>query len=324
MVVEATAIHASLASTKILVEAAGEWKGRKPRAWQVNEFRKLVNNNAVLGFNALLRRPRYATTPIITAMGNCDDFGAVSVVHVGPSMGKTTAANYFLRMNKRQLRGIAICRTNVGIPYTSSMLELLGLDPVNPPPGWLSCLVDALNEDSDDQHRQSVMVLDEFVCSEDQFEVESSLIMSLKALLRGSRTRVIVLTPSKEYASFLISKNELQGIVPLTGTYPLDQYPNGEWVSMHWSISTMKVAARQLPYLLDRAPVEIDTAIDHHYQGLSEQEQRPLTLVKLEKVLVAALKPPTQTLDQKNIDVTVSNELDEYDQGCSMANCSIF
>lgn len=322
MVVEATAIHASLASTKILAEATGEWKGQKPRAWQVNQFRKLINSNAVLGYNALLRRSRYATTPIITAMGNCDDFGAVSVVHVGPSMGKTTAANFFLRMNKRQLRGLAICRTNVGIPYTSSMLDLLGLDPVNPPHGWLSCLVDALNEDSGD-HRQSVMVLDEFVCSEDLFEVESSLIMSLKALLRGSRTRVIVLTPSKDYASFLLAKNNLQGIVPLSGTYPLDQYPNGEWESMHWSIATMKVAARQLPSLSDRTTVEVDAAIDQHYQGLSDQEQKSLTLVKLEKVLVAALNPPTQTLDQTNLDVTVSCELDEYDQGCSMADCSI-
>jgi hypothetical protein len=48
---------------------------------------------------------------------------------------------------------------------------------------------------------------------------------------------VIVLTPSEEYANYLLSMNQLQGIVPLAGTYSLDQFPKydqvprGKWKS---------------------------------------------------------------------------------------------
>ena len=112
------------------------------------------------------------------------------------------------------------------------------------------------------------------------------------------------LTPSKEFANFLLSKDDLQRIVPLNGTYINGRYPNGEWVSMHWSSLTMKIAARHLPSLSGKTTVEeINAAIDKHYESLSDQEQKSLTLVELEKVLVAAL----------DIDVTtVSNGLDGY------------
>lgn len=79
------------------------------------------------------------------------------------------------------------------------MFDLLGLDCRKPSHGWLSCLVDALLNKGSGDHRQSVMILDEFVCNEDQFVVESSLIMTL---MRESSTRVIVLTPSTFLGSY--------------------------------------------------------------------------------------------------------------------------
>jgi hypothetical protein len=134
-----------LSAVKILLEATTEWKSKlKPRWMQVAEFKRMIDNNTVLGFQKNLQRPKYATTPILEAMGTEKDFGAVSVAMVPPLRGKTTAAYYFLRKNKKQIRGIAICRPDRSTPYVMSMLELLGLDPVNPPRGWLTCLVDAL------------------------------------------------------------------------------------------------------------------------------------------------------------------------------------
>lgn len=235
-----------------------------------------------LGYSEGLKRPKYATTSIITAMGQCDDFGAISVVHVGASMGKTTAANYFLRKNREQIRGIAICRTQVGLPYLSSMLSLLGLNALHPPNGWLSCLFDALDEPSNDG-RTSVLILDEFV-SAGRDDADSALLMEIKATIRNrTNIRVIVLTPSEEYASYLLSLNKLQGIVPLQGTYPIDRYPEGEWRSMHWSSITMKVAARQLPELSSLDVESIDFEIDRFYDGLSAEENKNVTLLLVAK-----------------------------------------
>jgi hypothetical protein len=81
-------------------------------------------------------------------MGTEDDFGAVSVGMVPPSQGKATAAYFFVRKHRKQIRGISICRPDRSTPYViMSMLKLLGLDPLNPPSGWLTCLVDALTLD---------------------------------------------------------------------------------------------------------------------------------------------------------------------------------
>jgi hypothetical protein len=68
---------------------------------QVAEFKRMIDNNTVLGFQKNLQRPKYAMTPIIEAMGTEKDFGAVSVAMVPPSRGKTTAAYYFLRTKSR-------------------------------------------------------------------------------------------------------------------------------------------------------------------------------------------------------------------------------
>jgi hypothetical protein len=229
--------NAGLSAVKILLEATADWKSKvKPRSMQVAEFKIMIDNNTVLGFKENLRLPKYATTPIIEAMGTEQNFGAVSVAVVPPSRGKTTAAYYFLRQNRKQIRGISICRLDRSTPYVMSMLALLGLDLVNPPSGWLTCLVDALTSGGDG--RRSVLILDEYVSTE-RDDADASLIHTLKLLLTNTSARVIVLTPSEEYANYLLTLNLLQGIVPLAGTYLLEKYPNGKWKSMHWSIPTV-------------------------------------------------------------------------------------
>jgi hypothetical protein len=139
-------------------------------------------------------------------MGTEEDFGAVSVAMVPPSRGKITAAYYFLRKNKEQIRGISICRPDRSTPYVISMLKLLGLNHVNPPHGWLTCLVDALAENSGGDGRRSVLILDEYVSTE-QDDADAMFIHTLKLLLTNTSVRVIVLTPSEEYANYLLTQN---------------------------------------------------------------------------------------------------------------------
>lgn len=314
-------MNASL--TKILLEATGEWNSVKPRWLQVAQFRRLIDSNTVLGYDPSLVLSKYVKTPIIAAMGGCDDFGAVSVSVVGSSLGKTTAANVFLRKNKRELRGLAFCRTKAGIPYASAMLELLGLNPLNAPKGWLRCLIDALIDSANPvDKREPVMILDEFICEEADYYFESSLIMTLKAAIRNTRIRVIVLTPSESFADFLVSKNNLMGIVPLNGTYGPQEWPDGKWKNMSWSLDTCKVAARQLPLLSHKSNDEIDEAVHRYYNRLTDAEKNGLAFLKMKKFLEASLGEPKATLTSDNLEWQIPSDLDS-DPGCAWGECNI-
>lgn len=311
----AAGVNAALSATKIIAKSTGEWRGWIPRQMQVAQFRRLVENNTVLGFSPSLKRKKYAITPVIQAMHNCDGEGAVSVAMVPPAQGKTTASMYFLRRNKSYVRGIAFCRARKGIPYVVEMLELLGLDTSKPPHGWLSCLIDALRFPSPGDTRRSYLILDEFV-NETTDRVDSSLVETFKTYLRNTGIRVILLTPSEDYANLLLTLNDLEGIIPLYGTYPLDEYPNGQWQSMRWSVDTLKIAARQWHDFVEFTADRIDKEIDDYVASLSDDEAKKLSFLKgaINKKLVQ--KHPLQELD-----VAVSTSVDAEDPVCS--NCTI-
>jgi hypothetical protein len=97
-------LAAGLSAVKILLESTADWDSRnlKLRWMQVKEFKTMIDNNTVLGFQKNLQLPKYARTPIIEAMGTADhDLAAVSVAMVPASRGKTTAAYYVLRKKQR-------------------------------------------------------------------------------------------------------------------------------------------------------------------------------------------------------------------------------
>jgi hypothetical protein len=208
-------------------------------------------------------------------------------------------------------------------PYVMSMLTLLGLDPVNPPKGWLTCLVEALNSDGDE--RKSVLILDEYV-STGRDDPDSSLIKTLKLLLTDTTARVIVLTPSEEYANYVLTLNNLEGIVPLAGTYPLDQYPNGKWKSMHWSIPTLKVAARQDPLLSFHKAATVDSETDNFIQGITEEQTKALSIRVIRKMLRSRLlEPPAALLDLgvgTNLSLSLTEEEMQVPDICTQL-CSI-
>ena len=108
---------------------------------------------------------------------------------------------------------------------------------------------------------------DEFVTA------DASLIVTLKSQVRNTKVSVIVLTNTKEYADFLLSKNQLQGILPVTNTYPdfRDLYPNGQWISMRWSVNTCKMAARHQPCLAQCSTDQINDTIDEYVRGLTQE-----------------------------------------------------
>lgn len=318
VVQELVAANATLSACKIVLESTSEWSSLKPRFLQVQAFKQMIDSNAVLGFTPSLLREKYALTPIIKSFENCDDAGAVSVAMVPASMGKTTAAKFFLHKNKEQVRGIAICRTEKGTPYVMSMLQLLGLDTTNPPNGWLTCLIEALSSPS---RRKTFLILDEYVGRTGD-EADEAFITTLKSHLRNTSVFAIALTPNEEYADWLLSLNQLQGIVPLNGTYLERRYPDGKWKDMHWPVVTLKTAARQDPLLISHIG-RINDAIDNYVQGLTEEEFRQLSILKILKMLRERLLPPGEALTQSSLDLQVSTSAEDKDSTfCSACRIS--
>ena len=309
----AAGINASL-SAKIVSEATAAWGGIVPRSWQVQKFKSLVDSNAVLGFSDNLKRSRYVSTPVLQAIESCDYDGAVSIAYVPPGLGKTTAAYFFLRRHKDSVRGIAICREDRGVPYVTEMLPLLGLSSSSPPSGWLRCLIDALQTKDTGDTRFTYLILDEFV-NEVSDRVDSSLVVRIKSVIRNTDIRVIVLTPSKSYADFLLTRNNLVGIIPLKGTYPVPEFPNGEWQNMIWPVGTLKIAAKH-DLSLAAVSDQVEHQIDIFLSSLTAtQGQAPLTYVKVVQELKEAL------IDRRTVtplDDTIAASLaEDENQGCN-------
>ena len=84
-----------LAAVNIVRESVRKWTGLLPRSLQIAWFRRLADNNAVLG--STQQRTKFTATPIISAMQSQKaTIGAVNVAVVPNGLGKTTAAGTFL------------------------------------------------------------------------------------------------------------------------------------------------------------------------------------------------------------------------------------
>lgn len=311
------ATNAALSASKTVLESVQNWNSRStPEFITRRAFKRMIDKNTVLGFHEHLRLQRYAPTPILDAMCNCRGRGKVFVAMVPSGLGKTTAAKQFLHQFKEKRQGIAICgQSGTDEPYVRSMLAALGMDPINPPKGWLKCLVNALDDADNACTRKPFLVLDDF--GGDEFvTADASLIITLKSQVRNTKVSVIVLTNTKEYADFLLSKNQLQGIVPVTGTYPdfRDIYPNGEWMSMRWSINTYKMSARHQPNLAQFSTAQINDAIDEYVRGLTQEKFDQMTPLILWEELENILSPEMHW--RAAPDITSSGEGEEI-AGCA-------
>lgn len=288
---------AMLTAGKIVLDATGEFKGGKltPRWWQLRQFNNAINQNRVFGFPEDLKLDKYAQTPVITTLGIEEDTSAVSVLPVPPSAGKTTAAYYFMKKNKEQVRGIAFCRRDKSTPYVQSMLKALNLDTDQPPSGWLELLITALKCNPEGDNRRAVLILDEFISTPEP-DADSALIETIKLLLTNTRIRVVVLTPSEEYADFLLTRNNLQGIVPYAGAYTITNSKRN-WHRMLWPLPTIKAAALHDPRFTEYGP-RVDREIDTYIEGLTEELRERVTIrhvtAELEKKLLHPKEPLAQ------------------------------
>jgi hypothetical protein len=168
------------------------------------------------------------------------------------------------------------------------------------------------------------LILDEYVSTE-QDDADATLIHSLKLLLTNTSARVIVLTPSEEYANYLLTLNQLQGIVPLAGTYLLDQNPKGRWKSMQWSIPTLKVAARQDPLFTSHS-TRVDSEIDDFIQGMTEEEVKALSIRDIRNELRSRLLEPPAVLAHLGAGTNLSSSLtqeEDVQKSGTCAECSI-
>ena len=177
--------------------------------------------------------------------------------------------------------------------------------------------IDALRFPNPGDTRRSYLFFDEFV-NETRDRVDSSLVETIKTYLRNTCIRVILLTPSEDYANFLLSLNALEGILPLYGTYALEKYPNGQRQSMYWSVDSLKIAARQWHDFTEFTTDRIDREIDDYVASLSDDETKTLSFLKFVKAIEERLvvEPVLEQLD-----VTVSTSVDAEDPGCS--SCTI-
>lgn len=276
------ATNAALLASKIISESIQDWNAvLTPEFITRTAFDRMIQNNTVINFHDHLRLARYAPTPILNAMCNCQGKGQVFVAMVPSGLGKTTAAKQFLHQFKEHRQGIAICVQSAATntPYVRLMLTALRMSSTNPPTGWLKCLINCLHAaghaNAGNSYRKPFLILDDFGGTNEDAE----LIMALKSQVRNTNATVIVLTRAKETADYLLSQNNLQGIVPLTDTYPnfRELYPRGEWVSMSWDADTYKMSARHQPFLAQFSKSEINDAIDDFIRGLAQEKLDQLT-----------------------------------------------
>jgi hypothetical protein len=152
----------------------------------------------------------------------------------------------------------AICPTQTTEPYVLAMMRALGLDTANPPCGWLQYLVKALHTTGE----QTFLLLDDFMNSGPDIS-DGRLLGAIKANIRDTKVTVVVLSQSREAASFMLTLNHLNGfvkIVPLqqclTDNRWLERVAFSEkrclaapWTDVPWSDQELEAAVVSYPQL---------------------------------------------------------------------------
>jgi hypothetical protein len=201
-----------------VTDALDKMEGPDPTGYRPKgRFVQLAQKNSVLNFSSHLQRENYANSPIAKYLEDLRQLrheGRVHVAFVPRGKGKTTACQAFFKggpTDKIPL-GIAICPARTTMPYVFAMMGALGLDTARPPSGWLPCLFEALQTSASGE--QTFLLLDDFMSSgPDKFDAR--LLKAIEAGIRHSRITVVVLSQSREAASFMLTLNDLVGIVPI-------------------------------------------------------------------------------------------------------------
>jgi hypothetical protein len=190
--------------------ATSKWERAKE---QEANIEKAVSGRQVLGTADSLKRPSYASSPLLNYIKNrCTQNGVVYVAYAPSSCGKTTACFATMRKYASATPGIAFCGADIEGAYYSRLMNLLKLDYKNPPKGWMTRLLDALEVSRDGKH--SYLLIDDFMLT-GWNDVDQVFLTTLKAAIRGRNVVAILLTGNREAANKMLSYNELRGIRPL-------------------------------------------------------------------------------------------------------------
>jgi hypothetical protein len=139
----AIATKASLDYMDAVFSTSGTVSNIKQRA----TFKKLADIHSTLGYAEQLIRQTFAMSPLMKRMRETTLVrGIVYIAYVPPGKGKTTSCKAFLRTGTISRPGIAFCPCQSAPPYAKSMARLLSLNAVQPPLGWMACLIEALKE----------------------------------------------------------------------------------------------------------------------------------------------------------------------------------
>ena len=228
-------------------------EGFEPRSKDslLAKFKRLAETNETLRLSRKMVREgpieEYANTPILKALRELPPTdGRISIAYVPPGMGKSTAA--IGALSKYNFRGMAIC----GLcpqDCACAMLTFFELDVHNPPPGWISLLLEALKSPDGDE-RRPVLILDEFMCKT-EYDANAHFICTLRAHVKNTGVHVVVMTSDANCAKILCEMDHLAGIIrPMDLVYSdPDSFPHGRWINMSWTIDQLKVGCKNNPTL---------------------------------------------------------------------------
>jgi hypothetical protein len=292
------------AATKLIIDRMdSDWKkSPEARKQMVKRLAQLAENRSTLGFNKTdLDRDSYAESPILARMNSLIFAGGdIRVAYVPNGLGKSSACRAFLRAGLSP-PGIAFCvNQENATSYAASMLKYLKLDAVDPPEGWMDCLLEALKG----LDKLPVLILDDFM-NYGVTEHDKSFLVCLKSLIRSSTVTAIVLTSNKDAANDMLTWNGMEGIIPMVDNETVAEFQCAflagnfamDWnkeLNMKWSTEALQVAAAVDPRHKHLDPDAIRNKVKDHLDSLRPDRRKVASPGKIHRVLMTELGPPTR------------------------------
>lgn len=223
------------------------------------------------------------------------------------------------------------------------MITLLGFDPEDPPKGCMTRLVEVLedrsadNPDSRGAIDRNYIILDNFMPFGYNQE-DSSIVNQLKGVIRDRLVTVLVLTPSEDAASTLLSENNLVHVQPLADVDCVKALKNKysnitpgmkldfDWkanMSTRWDKDELRKAlftSTNFTSLDLERQNEIRDTFDEVYNGLSDTEKEAMTPFEIGQCFSKMLRP---IRTPRGAHAPVDSLADPQDGCCGRNRCLI-
>ena len=267
-------------------------------------------NSSVLGYccdNVVTPRRTYVLSPLLRYMQErCRQPHCIYVAYAPTGTGKTTASQAFLQ----QRVGMAFSPPKSStLDYYAGMLSLLQVSAVNPPKGWLKCLIQVLHQAAEaattaattttaatgqnkkppgrkQQLAAAYLILDEFMSHGMLNPFDVALLLSIRTLIRQKNVICIVLTSNEDAANYMLDFDQphfhcIRPMVPakllpkIRLEYKNDPPLRFEWdkhVSMKWSARNLKAVVLEHVPAAERELA--DAAVDDYLGKLKPHKRK--------------------------------------------------